>query len=396
MTRRLLAPLAPALAALTLASAAAAAPADPPWRAAQEIQDGLFAAQSGLILDPPAVARREVERAARGYRGPLRRSIAAADPAADRAVRQGLRQAAAAAAAGDDVALAAARGAVRAGVLRGAYAATLEAVEADRASAARSWLLLREFRTATRFTRPGADGTLAVERLAHGEERPARAAATVRKDLLDAYQARLRELLDDAVRGAEHGLPVRVAEAAAQAEGYFAILAPRYEHDRGAAETEKATNAFAALRAAAIEGASPARIAELEHSAAATLEGFTAAPFTPAEAARRAQQLLRFVALVPVEYGRGVSDDRVTKDFEIQEAAAFHKGGAAALADLQAQLARRSPREAAVAGREMRRLGALVQGAVDHPGRVASADEVEHTGDAADKALRAAMPDAWE
>jgi high-affinity iron transporter len=91
-----------------------------------------------------------------------------------------------------------------------------------------------------------------------------------------------------------------------------------------------------------------------------------------------------------------VSDDRVTKDFEIQEAAAFLKGGTAALADLQAQLARRSPGDAETADRQLRRLGVLVQGAVDHPDHVAPADDVEHAADRTDDALRAAMPDAWE
>jgi hypothetical protein len=67
-------------------------------------------------------------------------------------------------------------------------------------------------------------------------------------------------------------------------------------------------------------------------AAAEALEGFTAAPFTPDEAARRAQQLLRFLALVPVEYDRGVEDTRVTLDFEIQEAVAFRAGAAAAFA----------------------------------------------------------------
>ena len=51
--------------------------------------------------------------------------------------------------------------------------------------------------------------------------------------------------------------------------------------------------------------------------------GFTAAPFTPEEAARRAQQLLQFLELVPVEYGRGVKGDRVTRDFEITDYAEY-------------------------------------------------------------------------
>ena len=145
------------------------------------------------------------------------------------------RGGAAAARRGDAVRLAAARGAARAAVLRGSFAATLAAVERGDAAAARDWLLLREFRTATRFTRPGANATIAVQQLERGRLDARRAYDAVDKDLLDAYQARLRELLDDAGVGAERDLPERRAEAAAQAAGYFEILAERYEEDRGAA-----------------------------------------------------------------------------------------------------------------------------------------------------------------
>ena len=75
-------------------------------------------------------------------------------------------QASRAAAAGDEIALAAARGRLRAAVLRGSYAVTLAAVRRGDARTAARWLLLRDFRKATRFTRPGVDATTAVRRLA--------------------------------------------------------------------------------------------------------------------------------------------------------------------------------------------------------------------------------------
>ncbi|HMI72616.1 MAG TPA: hypothetical protein VK510_21625, partial [Solirubrobacteraceae bacterium] len=232
---RLLALAAAAAAALVaLAASPASAASDPPWRVAEAMRAALFEAQSALIVDGPAEASEAVTRARSLYRGPLAADLRRADPSADRDVRRSLAAAARAALAGDDTRLAAARGAARAAVFRGAFAATLAAVDRGDARGARDWLLLREFRTATRFTRPGADATVALAQLQRGRlSRPA-AHAAVAKDLLDAYQARLRELLDDAARGEERDLPVRRAEAAAQAEGYFAILAPRYRQDRGA------------------------------------------------------------------------------------------------------------------------------------------------------------------
>jgi high-affinity iron transporter len=371
-----------ALVALLLGGSAAGASAEtPPWRVAEAVNSRLFAAQTELILGTPQGAERRVARAR--------------DAAAGLGAGAGLAAARRAAARGDRIALAAARGQVRAALFRHAYAATLAAAAAGDVDQARAWLLLREFRTATRFTRPGADATLALRALDRGRLAPAAARAVVAKDLLDAYQARLRELLDDAARGDERELPERRAEAAAQAAGYFAILAARYAQDRGRAALLDARDAFAALTAAARAG--DGRAFRAAHSRAlATQEGFTAAPFTQEEAARRAQQLLRFLALVPVEYERGTDDDRVTLDFEIQEAVAFQSGSEAAFADLQSQLARRDPGRTEQVARELAELGSVVEQATRRTSGVATADEVSERTTRIEDALTATMPDAWQ
>ena len=151
-----------------------------PWRAAGEVRDALFDAQTELIVGTRATAEKQVARGSEAYRGPLRAGIRSADPAADKAVlgRAGrgtrgrrarrLRRRSRGA-----------RGAARAAMLRGSYAATLAAVDRGEAADARGWLLLREFRTATRFTRPGADATIAVNRLGAGRLDPKRAHAAV-------------------------------------------------------------------------------------------------------------------------------------------------------------------------------------------------------------------------
>jgi high-affinity iron transporter len=130
-------------------------------------------------------------------------------------------------------------------------------------------------------------------------------------------------------------------------------------------------------------------------AAAATLDGFTAGPFTDAEAARRAQQLLRFLALVPVEYGRGVDGTRVTRSFEIREAVAFAGGAGAALGDLGPQLAKRDPRRAAQARAGLGELRRLVDGTTRTPERVAPEERVQAVADRTETLLTAAMPEAW-
>jgi high-affinity iron transporter len=378
-----------------LLAAAPAQAASTPWGSAERIQRALFAAQEDLITGTPASAEREVRRARAAYGGVLRESLQGQAPEADQALRRALTVAAGAARRGDRRALAAARGEAHAATLGGAYAVTLDAAGRGDAGAARSWLLLRDFRTATRFTRPGADATAAIDRLAKGKVSPAAARLAVAKDLLDAYQARQRELLKDADTARERGFAPGEAEAAAQAAGYWEILAPRYRQDRGAPAADAATRAFAQLRTAAERGertgAANAR-AEID----AALDGFTAAPFTAAESARRAQQLLRFVALVPVEYGRGVKDGRVTKDFEIQEAIAFGTATDAAFDDLRDQLARRDQARAAAVGEEIDRLSAVVNDAARKKKGVASHADVEALGKKIENQLAAAMPKAWQ
>ena len=371
-----------AFAALALASTPARAADRSPSQAADTVNQRLFDAQTELVLSGPKQAAKDAAQAEQAYDGELKETLAKADPAADKAIEQALDDAEAAAAKGDRSQLAAARGATRAGLFKGSYTVTLEATGKGDATTAKSWLLLREFRTATRFTRPGAEGTTALSQLGRGTLSAAKAQQAVRKDLLDAYQARLRELLTDIGDGVKKNLPERQAEASAQARGYFEILAPRYTEDRGQAATEQARAAFAGLP-------------QTLDQAGKSLEGFTAAPFTAEEAARRAQQLLQFLELVPVEYGRGVKDTHVTRDFEITEAVAFRTGAAGALADLKDQLAKRNQPKTDEGAAALEELGKQVEFANQNKDGVATHAQVQATAAKATSALTAAMPKAW-
>ena len=382
-------------AAALLSAAAPAHAADTPWGSADRVQRALFAAQEDLILGTPADAQGEVRRARAAYRGPLRRALRAEAPAADRALRRAFAVAERAARKGDRRALAAARGEARAATFAGAYTVTLNTAGRGDAAAARSWLLLRDFRTATRFTRPGADATGAVAQLANGKLAPRAARLAVAKDLLDAYQARLRELLKDADGAREKGFATGEAEAAAQAAGYWEILAARYEQDRGAPAADAAGAAFAELRDAAETGDKQAA-ANARGEIDQALDGFTAAPFTAEESARRAQQLLRFVALVPVEYGRGVKDGRVTLDFEVQEAIAFATAADAAFDDLRDQLAKRDKAATDSVGVEIDRLSAVTTDAARKKTGVTSHEDVEKLGKKIEDQLADVMPAKWQ
>jgi hypothetical protein len=286
-----------AAAFLVLAGPASAASLEP-WKAAADVRTTLAEAQRALVLGEPAKARKLVAEATALQLGVL-------GPAA----QPGLAAAGEASEAKDPVALEVARAATWTAVLAEAVERATAAAAAGDVDQARAWLLVREFRKPTRFTRPGADGTLALQGLAERRLAAGAAAAAVRADLLDTYQARLRASLEAVTTAAEQGFDVSRAGAAALARGYFATLAAAYAGQRSPAEARAAAAAFDELVAAAQAG-NDAGVEAAQAEIDAALEGFRTAPLSEAEELRRAGQLLRFLALVPIEYGRGVKTAR--------------------------------------------------------------------------------------
>jgi high-affinity iron transporter len=267
-------------------------------------------------------------------------------------------------------------------------------VRAGDARTASSWLLLRDFRKATRFTRPGVDATLAVRELARGRSGPRAAALGVKKDLLDAYQASLADRLGEADDAAAKGFESRWAQTAATAARLWQILAAEYEKTRGAEDRKAADAAFERLAATALRADRPAYKAARAEVAQA-LDGFTAAPFTAEEQARRAGQLIRFVELIPGDYGRGVDDGRVTKQFEIQESMAFADAAVSAFSDLEEELSKRNPAATRRTAAIIDRLRASVKDAADGK-RVVSPDALDSTQDRASDMLDDLLPEDWK
>ena len=306
----------------------------------------------------------------------------------------GLAAAREAAKAEDPVALEVARAATWTAVLAEAVERATAAAAAGDVDQARAWLLVREFRKPTRFTRPGADGTLALQGLAEGWLATGAAAVAVRADRHDTYQARLRASLEAVTAAAEQGFDISRAGAAALARGYFATLAAAYAEQRSSADAGMAAAAFDELVAAAQAG-NDAGVEAAQAEIDAALEGFRAAPLSEEEELRRAGQLLRFLALVPIEYGRGVKNGEVTLDFEIQEAVTFRDGAAQAFGDLEHLLALENEEDT-------RRLGDLLDGLATDLGAAARGDEVADPGavqGAADEALGlvdSLFPEEWK
>ena len=379
-----------------LAPAAHAAGGNPgngeqPWAAAEQIRTSLFDARSELLLGDGA-AERSAARAREAIAGTLERDLSRFAPAELRDLRGALDGADRAIAATDPVALATAYGTAVAALRRGAYEVTLAQTERDDPRSARQWLLIRDFRQATRFTRPGVDATTALDALEAGDLSPADAATQIRKDLLDAYQSRLVEYLDEAATESERGYEPAVAESLAVAAGYWGMLAPEYREQRGAAERERADAVFAALPGYA---STPKQVPAAVEDAEGLLNHFTAAPFTPEEQARRAQQLIRFVDLIPVEYDHGVSGTEVTTPFEITEGIAFVDAAQSALNDLSPELEKLDPEGLADLEAALDETAAYLDDA-NEGGTVVPIETIEDVHDRTSSLIDQSFPAEWK
>jgi high-affinity iron transporter len=358
---------------------------------AETIRSELTQAQLALLTDPVA-ARQRLDVAQQLYTSALEPALAAAAPDAAARARTGFAAADRALATVDKPSFAAARADIWASLLAGGYSATMRAIQAGDGRAAQIWLPLREFRTATRFSRPNSDATLAIAGFAAGRLSSEHALQALKADLLDTYQARLTAALHDLAGADQSGYAARRGELGALAQGYFAILAPIYAEQRGADALGAAERTFADLRAAVLAGQpSQAELAQVEQA----LSGFRAAPLDSAEQARRAGQLLRFLSLVPIEYQRGVSGGMVTKDLEIREATTFRDGAAAAFADLRTLL---EQRDAAKTEQIATLFDTLDQQllATSKQTQVADPDAVQANSDQIGALLGQIMPAEWQ
>ena len=378
---------------LSWAALSGAAHAQAPWQQGEQIRNGLFDAQTDIILEGGASAGDDVAAAQRAISGKLERQLADASPANLAALRAAVSDAQAAVAAEDEVGLAAARGRALAALRHGAFDVAVDATSKGEVERARGWLLIRDFRQVTRFTRPGVDATDALNALEAGEMPAGEAVIGVRKDLLDAYQARLTTFVEEATEADEKGFAGAFAENAAIAAGYWPIIAGEFQEVRSKAERIRADRDFAAMARAAERGDTQAFLAARD-DALEDIDGFTAAPFTPDEQARRAQQLTRFLDLIPVEYDRGTEDGEVTLAFEIQEAVAFSEGARAAFSDIESTLIERDPAGVDTVNTALAELDRISNEA-NEGGEVASQDEIESVHDDASSALEEMSPEEW-
>jgi len=157
-----------------------------PWGAAEEIRNTLFQVQL-RFGDSSAELRAALDALQEHYRTALSPLIAESDPQAHARIQSGFSLAAQALAQGDQVGLAIARAQIWTAILSGGYRVTVSLLESGDPAQAQHWLTVREFRHATRFSRPNADATQAIRAVIQNHAPVTDAIAAVHADLLDTY-----------------------------------------------------------------------------------------------------------------------------------------------------------------------------------------------------------------
>jgi high-affinity iron transporter len=192
---------------------AARAISDSPAQIAESIRTSLVRAQLSLMDDPKAAA--ELLNAVEvSYQTGLAAQISASNPEAHMRVTAALKDRENNVSGQQAAAFAAARAQAWTGILAGSYSVVEEAIQNGDGVRAQTWLPLREFRTATRFSRPNVSATVSVESFISGTASAEDALLAVRADVLDTYQARLSESLHDLTTADTNGFASRRAAAA--------------------------------------------------------------------------------------------------------------------------------------------------------------------------------------
>src|SRR6185503_7928328 len=246
LNRFLIAVLIATLAASNLLGAASAASTSPA-QAAETIRSALVQAQLSLTNDA-RVSAALVQDAETTYQTALSTGISTSNSEAHLRIVSAFKALKESIVESDAVSFAAARAQIWTGILAGSTTIVEDAIQSGDGLTAQTWLPVREFRTATRFSRPNVGATVAVENFITGKTSTEATLLSVRADLLDTYQARLTESLRDLTVADGNGFSTRRAELAALAEGYLFILSPAYLEQRGIESLSQTQAAFADLR----------------------------------------------------------------------------------------------------------------------------------------------------
>jgi high-affinity iron transporter len=303
-----------------------------PWSAATKIRSTMFSAQKAALAGTPDVAVEQVKAAQELYHDTVQTTIKAAAPEIDTRIEQIFADLLTPPL--DGAMLAYERSYLWTLMLRGSREVVKAAIQRDDKPTARAWLLLREYRTTTRYMRPDANGTLALQAYLAGTRTSEETIAVVDVDLLDAYQTLMIEAMADAESARGHNFATKIAEQTGLVVGYFEILQHEFIEDRGQDALTQIQQITDALKAAALVNDGEKFDASLAQFRAG-VRTFQAAPLPGAELALRILRVDNQIGLAALEYARGIRNGIIVVDFEYQEALASLQTALSAYSDIE-------------------------------------------------------------
>lgn len=358
-----------------------------PPQIAEQIRQHLFDAQVALLGGETEQAAAALSSARSLYASGMQAVLAAVDPQLESRIAARFEQAAVYSESGNVNGLAVERGRIWTSLLEASALVVQTDIQAGRLAQARLWLPLREFRPATRFSRPSTDATLALNNAEQGLIDQQSAWQIISADLLDTYQFQMTAALSAADEAHARRFAIRQAEESGLAAGYFSILLPVFSAEQGAETAQTTAAAFEALTRAAV-ASDAAAFVQARAQIDAALTGFRAVDVSEADLIRRAGQFNRFLPLIAIEYGRGVRNGVIVNDIEIQEALTFVEAVQAAFADLETTF---SERDARITQQIEERLAALP----DQIRQVVAVEEMNATVADLQRLSEQVIPAAW-
>ena len=321
-----------------LAALSVAAAADVPWQDAEALRAESAQIQRRLFRTPDDALRADIaarlEDVRRLWSTRLRAAYEEAAPSRVEAVDAAVAAFAGAVGRWDPEAAASARARIWTGLLDGAFRAALSSLDAGRVEEAIGWLNIREYARTSRDTA----ASIAMREVRAGRMAPDEARSVIETELLGVYAGELRKAVTEARGHRAAGYAVQLAGSLARAAGLHALLPESLAARLGPQKAGEIAGAFAGLG----DPQTPdldATLARIE----TLLATYAPVSLSPTERDRRVQLLVRFLALVPVEYDKGVRDGEIAIPFEYFEAGLFRDRAEMLFGDLGYDLAARSP-----------------------------------------------------
>lgn len=209
------------------------------------------------------------------------------------------------------------RGQIHGLVLKTAYEKSLEAMEKRDFEALDFWVKIRDFLPSTKFSHPETEFTEFLIAFKASEASLEEVKKAYEIEILGSYAKLINIELDEAIEAGEKGFWQAAAHKMGLVQGYASVFGKNVPVN--------------------FSGAAAQDLAAMQ-SIKAQFKDFNPVELSTKQLKKRAGQMLNFIKLVPIEYGRGVKNGEVFMEIELSEAVTFMGGAIISFADLKPKL----------------------------------------------------------